>query len=120
MRIWEDVLVEVCGIHWRDKRAACSEKRDWELISDIAITQLTHKYKLPHGPAVKAASKNYKPKDDDPEVPIFALTLKDLDCKPELGLVWDCEPLGRVLNGQEKLNWKTRTLHRFVPGTRTE
>ena len=103
VRLWEDTLVDACGIHWRAKRNACLEKRDWELISNSAITQLTYKYKLPHAPAIAEATRLLKRKDPDEGVPVLAVTQRDLVEEPGLTLVMDCRPLARVLNGQEKL-----------------
>ena len=103
VRLWEDVLVEACGIHWRDKRTACATKQEWDLIAAAAIRQLTYKYKLPHAPASKAEARLHKPKDPNPTTPILALTQFDLNTKPGLVLVVDCKPLSRVLNGLEAL-----------------
>ena len=64
---------------------------------------MTYKYKLPHAPAIKAAPKNYKPKEVNPDVFILALAQHDLETEPGLVIVVDCKPLARVLNGQEAL-----------------
>ena len=90
-------------MHWRDKRAACTAKREWDLIAATAIRQLTYKYKLPHAPAAKAEAKLHKPKEANPVAPVLALTQHDIDTKPGLVIVVDCKPLARVLNGQEAL-----------------
>ena len=103
VRLWEDTIVDVCGIHWRSKRAACTLKRDWDLLSNSAITQLTFKYKLPHPPAIAAAKKLAQPKVPDPDTPTLAITQHDLVAQAGLTLVVDCRPLARVLNGIEKL-----------------
>jgi len=103
VRLWEDTIVDVCGIHWRSKRAACTLKRDWDLLSNSAITQLTFKYKLPHPPAIAAAKKLAQPKVPDPDTPTLAVTRHDLAAQAGLTLVVDCRPLARVLNGIEKL-----------------
>ena len=103
VRLWEDVMVEACGIHWRSKRAACSTKRDWDLLSNAAITQLTFKYKLPRPPAVAAAAKLLQPKVPDAGTPTLAVSQLDLGVGAGLTIVVDCRPLARVLNGTEKL-----------------
>ena len=90
-------------MHWRDKRTACTVKREWDLISAAAIRQLTYKYKLPHAPAAKAEAMFSKPKEADPVAPVIALTQHDIATKPGLVIVVDCKPLARILNGQEAL-----------------
>ena len=111
VRMWEDVLVEGCGIHWRDVRAQCADSSDWNLISHSAISQLTYKYKLPHAPALLAASQKISSPPtsrghvllQEVDQPIVALMSEDVAAGPGLTIVGDCLSLANVLNGESVL-----------------
>ena len=107
VRVWEDVLVDACGMHWRDVRSTCADGKDWNLIAPSAIRQLTFKYKLPHAPALLAACLKTNPGklpiQPDEGRPTVAFTSDDLEGGPGLTLVGDCQPLANVLNGDELL-----------------